>query len=161
MTNDEILDDAELFLARTSLRLIGPLPGECLVCYLARMLGEWGCRGPRFIDHYRDTVAPRATALRERLSRMGACCCDCEVFLNVYELRREPPPIGRIERIHMDFDEDLDPDEFGDERAVARGRKPYFLRIEPEVITGRRFVVGKAAVRRESLRPPARAGWWG
>ena len=41
------------------------------------------------------------------------------------------------------------------------GRKPYFLRIEPEVITGRRFVVGKAAVRRESLRPPARAGWWG
>ena len=115
MTNDEILDDAELFLARTSLRLIGPLPGECLVCYLARMLGEWGCRGPRFIDHYRDTVAPRATALRERLSRMGACCCDCEVFLNVYELRREPPPIGGIERILMNFDEDLDPDEFGDE----------------------------------------------
>jgi hypothetical protein len=31
-------------------------------------------------------MAPRATALRDRLSGIGACCCDCEIFLNGYLL---------------------------------------------------------------------------
>jgi hypothetical protein len=34
---------------------------------------------------YRDQVAPRHTAQEKRLSRIGACCCDCELFLYAYE----------------------------------------------------------------------------
>lgn len=121
MTNDEILDDAELFLAQTSRRLIGPLPGECLLCYLARMINEWGCRGPRFIDHYRDAVAPRATALRERLSRMGACCCDCEVLLNVYELSPEWAAAADDDEFDDEFDDAFDLDDEPDGLPPCQG----------------------------------------
>ena len=56
---------------------------------MARQLDEHSCDGThRFATYFRDTVAPRAPALRERLSRMGACCCDCELFLNGYEPHR-------------------------------------------------------------------------
>lgn len=117
MTNENIIDEAEAFLAATSQEMIGPLPGECLLCYLARMLEQWGCRGHRFVEHYRALAAPRATALRERLSRMGACCCDCEVFLNVYELRPE---------FDDDFDADWDDDadDEDDERDLLASRPP-------------------------------------
>ena len=39
---------------------------------------------------YRDRTAPRATALLDRLSGMGACCCDCEMFLNAFALTHRP-----------------------------------------------------------------------
>jgi hypothetical protein len=31
-----------------------------------------------------------ATALLDRLSSMGACCCDCEMFLNAFALTHRP-----------------------------------------------------------------------
>lgn len=135
MTNDDILGDAELFLAQASRHLIGPLSGECLLCYIARMISQWGCQGTRFMEHYRDSVAPRATALRDRMSRMGACCCDCEVFLNAYELRPALILAVGVERSLVeldefdesddsyddDFDEECDADLFVGELPSCRG----------------------------------------
>jgi uncharacterized protein DUF2695 len=56
--------------------------GECLLCFVARMLDDFGCDTTlRFAKHYRDLRAPRATAMEARLGRMGGFC-DCEIFLN-------------------------------------------------------------------------------
>ncbi len=68
-------------------RLTRVRAGECLCCYVARQLDVGPCdRTPRSALRYRDAVAPRATALHERLHRVGACC-DCELFLNAYTLQ--------------------------------------------------------------------------
>ena len=74
--------EEELRLLASELTL--PRARECLLCYLYRML-EFGCRGHEFTVRYRDLNAPRATGLLKRLSRMGACCCECEVFWNAYQ----------------------------------------------------------------------------
>src|SRR3954454_820168 len=59
---------------------------ECLCCYVARMLDEFPCDGSlRHALHYRDAIAPRATALARRLGNLGGYC-DCEIFLNGYQL---------------------------------------------------------------------------
>lgn len=66
--------------------LVIPRVGECLACYVARQLNLFGCDSThRFILLYRDQRASRASTLLERLSAMGAYC-DCETFLNAYEL---------------------------------------------------------------------------
>ena len=60
--------------------------GECLLCFVARMLDDFGCDTTlRFAKHYRDLRAPRATALEARLGRIGGFC-DCEIFMNVMTL---------------------------------------------------------------------------
>lgn len=46
-----------------SVAITEPLPGECLVCYVVRML-DFGCKGHRWLERYRDLRAPRATAPR-------------------------------------------------------------------------------------------------
>lgn len=61
-----------------------PLPGECLVCYVLRML-DFGCKGHRWLERYRDLRAPRATALERRMHRLGGFC-DCEILMNVFQL---------------------------------------------------------------------------
>lgn len=67
--------------------LIAPRERECLPCYVTRMLAEFGCTGTlRWSEHWRDTCAPRATALADRLGSRGGFC-DCEVLLNVYPER--------------------------------------------------------------------------
>ena len=56
--------------------------GECLLCFVARMLDDFGCDTTlRFAKRYRDLRATRATALEARLARMGGFC-DCEIFMN-------------------------------------------------------------------------------
>lgn len=81
------VQDAEKVLADLSSGLLGPRPGECLPCYVCRMMLEFGCNGRlRFAVHYRDVRAPRATGLERRLGRMDGYC-DCEIFLNGYDLR--------------------------------------------------------------------------
>jgi len=83
------VQDAERVLADASLALLGPEPGECLLCYVHRMLVEFGCDCRlRFAAHYRDVRAPRATGLERRLGNTGGFC-DCEIFLNGYDLRSE------------------------------------------------------------------------
>jgi hypothetical protein len=73
-------------LRHLALEITQPKPGECLHCYVYRML-EFGCSGLRWARRYRDMMAPRATALDKRLMSKGACC-DCEIFMNGWSLRR-------------------------------------------------------------------------
>lgn len=75
-------------LRALSEELTAPRPAECLLCYVLRMLGSFRCDGTRrWALHFRDLRVPRATGLEDRLSRRGACCCDCEIFLNGWTLR--------------------------------------------------------------------------
>jgi hypothetical protein len=84
-TTPPIIDEAEDLVRRLATELTRVRRGECLCCYVARQLDEFQCDGThRFAERFRDASAPRATALRDRLSRIGACCCDCELFLNGY-----------------------------------------------------------------------------
>jgi uncharacterized protein DUF2695 len=81
-----IIDQAEGLVRQLATELTSVREGECLCCYVARQLDEFSCDGThRHALRFRDASAPRATALQERLSRIGACCCDCELFLNGYE----------------------------------------------------------------------------
>lgn len=82
MTADPIVAQAERIvrLVADDLTLIGP--GECLVCYVARMLDEVGCDTTlRFAKWFRDRRAPRGVALERRLGDVGGFC-DCEILLN-------------------------------------------------------------------------------
>lgn len=73
---------AEQIVRAMARELTDPRPGECLLCYVARMLTAFECDTTlRFTRHYRDLTAPRATALERRLADLGGFC-DCEIFLN-------------------------------------------------------------------------------
>jgi hypothetical protein len=81
-----VIDEAETLVRDLAAELTSVHDGECLCCYVARQLSEYPCdHTHRHAIRYRDAKAPRATGLLERLSRVGACCCDCELFLNAYE----------------------------------------------------------------------------
>ncbi|MGY2875385.1 hypothetical protein ACVW00_002575 [Marmoricola sp. URHA0025 HA25] len=91
--------EAEAIVRALADRATAPRPRECLACFVARMLEEFGCDCTlRFARHYRDVRAPRASGLERRLGSMGGFC-DCEIFLNGLQradLSREedpaPPP---------------------------------------------------------------------
>ncbi len=86
-----ITQEAEQILHDAATELMTPKADECLTCYVDRQVGEFGCDGThRFAESYRDQVAPRATALIGRLINMGACCCECEMFLNAYKPDKKP-----------------------------------------------------------------------
>jgi uncharacterized protein DUF2695 len=90
-TVPRVVDEAEQFVRQLATELTRVREGECLCCYVVRQLADYQCDGThRHALRYRDSSAPRATALRERLCRLGACCCDCELFLNGYEPRPDP-----------------------------------------------------------------------
>ncbi len=96
MTNSP-LDALEIELRELSRLMTDPREGECLLCYVYRMLGEFNCSGLHWATRYRDLAAPRATGLERRLARVGGYC-DCEILLNGYQYH----------------DRYLDYDEFGD-----------------------------------------------
>lgn len=76
---------AESYVADVQSTLTAPRDRECLVCFLLRMVAEFGCDGThRWTERWRDLCAPRATALVRRLASSGGQCCDCEVLINVY-----------------------------------------------------------------------------
>jgi len=76
-TAPPIIDEAESLVRRLATELTRAREGECLCCYVARQLDDYPCDGThRHAFRFRDVSAPRATALHERLSRLGACCCD-------------------------------------------------------------------------------------
>jgi hypothetical protein len=83
MTADNIVADTEVQLSALASTLTDVRAGECLLCYVYRML-EFGCAGFRWAGHYRDVRAPRATGLERRLGAIGGFC-DCEIFMNAYE----------------------------------------------------------------------------
>ncbi len=82
MSDPLVVLAAESWLRDRAHGLTEPDGAECLFCFVARMLGEHGCDTTlRWATRYRDLRAPRATALENRLFRMGGFC-DCEIFLN-------------------------------------------------------------------------------
>jgi hypothetical protein len=82
---DDIAGAVETELVQLSGLLTEPGERECLRCYLLRMIYEFGCDGRhRWTERWRDRRAPRARGLVRRLQQLGACCCDCEVLLNVF-----------------------------------------------------------------------------
>jgi uncharacterized protein DUF2695 len=87
MDPESLVNDAEHELRLLASALTDPRAGECLLCYVYRML-EHGCTGLRWAARYRDLRAPRATGLERRLGSMGGYC-DCEIFMNGYEPARE------------------------------------------------------------------------
>jgi len=104
--NFSIADEAEGFLRRRAAEHVRPHDHECLCCYIARMVARFGCDGShRHALHFRDVTAPRATALLDRLSRLGACCCDCELLLNGYL------PRAALSAPRSAFDDEDEPDD--------------------------------------------------
>ena len=86
MDDVAIDEQAVQLMRRMAERLTQPRAGECVVCFVARMLDEFGCDTTlRFARSYRAQRAPRATGLERRLGCMGGFC-DCEIFLNAMRL---------------------------------------------------------------------------
>ncbi|SDS90421.1 DUF2695 domain-containing protein [Microlunatus soli] len=83
---DAVVLELESVLRARSAMLVAARPGECVFCYVARMVNEFGCDTTlRWATGYRDRWAPRATGLANRLGSVGGYC-DCEIFLNGYTL---------------------------------------------------------------------------
>jgi Protein of unknown function (DUF2695) len=101
MDTESLVTDTERELRILATALTDPHDGECLLCYVHRML-EFGCTGLRWAVRYRDLRAPRATAFEARLGRMGGYC-DCEIFLNGYEPAHE---LWTPSREHEEDEED-------------------------------------------------------
>jgi hypothetical protein len=81
---DDIADAIEDELIALASVLTEPTDRECLRCFVLRMISEFGCDGThRWAIRWRDSRAPLATSLLDRLEELGGCC-DCEVLLNVF-----------------------------------------------------------------------------
>ena len=92
---------AEEFVAELSEALTAPTHGECVLCYCARMVRQFGCdTTQRWARRWRDLRAPRATALPRRLEARGGFC-DCEIFMNGWTVRDDllvlDPDTGDLE----------------------------------------------------------------
>lgn len=84
-----VADEAELYLRILADPDSEPGEHECLACYVARMLSTHGCDTTlRWAQRFRDVRVPAATGLERRLGQVGGFC-DCEIFLNGYQLVRE------------------------------------------------------------------------
>ena len=82
MTSDPVATEAERIVRLVAADLTMIKPGECLVCYVDRMVHEIGCDTTlRFARWFRDRRAPRASALERRLGYVGGYC-DCEILMN-------------------------------------------------------------------------------
>ena len=84
-----VADEAERYLMILADPRSEPAPGECLMCFVARMLGDFGCdTSLRWAQRFRELRSPTATGRERRLGHVGGVC-DCEIFLNGYRLVRE------------------------------------------------------------------------
>jgi len=88
MTEPSNATEVESWLRSLAVDLTEPRPRECLLCFTARMLEEFGCDNQlRFARRFRDLRAPRAVGLERRLGERGGFC-DCEIFLNGWAVHR-------------------------------------------------------------------------
>ena len=119
MDTGSLVTDTERELRALSSALTEPHDGECLLCYVHRML-EFGCTGLRWAVRYRDLKAPRVTGLERRLGAMGGYC-DCEIFLNGYE------PAQELWTPSREYDEDgvtyVDDAEWPEQLPACRGAR--------------------------------------
>lgn len=66
-----------------------PRDGECVLCFVDRLLGVRGCDTTlRWVTRWRQLRAPDVRGLERRLEARGGFC-DCEVFLNGWSLRED------------------------------------------------------------------------
>lgn len=85
----ETTDGLEAELRALSAELVDPGAGECLLCYLRRVVADVGCDTTlRWSRRYRDLRVPGATGLERRLHEVGGFC-DCEVLVNGWWPARE------------------------------------------------------------------------
>ena len=85
MTTRETFDP-EAYVAELAQRWTGPHPGECLYCYLCRVLDEFGCQGSHEWTRRWCDAQPGSTGwVLGWVRRSGGCCCDCEVVVNVFD----------------------------------------------------------------------------
>lgn len=110
LSETRAVEEAEAIVLDLTRRLTNPGDGECLYCYVVRMLDNHGCDNTlRWAGAFRDLRAPRATGLESRLGQMGGFC-DCEIFLNGVTLaprllvgedadERWPNPRPRCDRV--------------------------------------------------------------
>lgn len=65
-----------------------PISGECLPCYVARMLRSHVCSHTwRWASRFRELRSPDAAGMERRMGRRGATC-DCEIFVSELTLAR-------------------------------------------------------------------------
>lgn len=80
-------DEVEDHLRTAAEEATTPADGECVLCFVNRMLDAFGCDTTlRWARRWRALRAPRATGLERRLEGRGGFC-DCEIFLNGWSLR--------------------------------------------------------------------------
>src|ERR1700754_3275033 len=83
-----VADEAELYLKMLADPDSEPGMYECLVCFVARRVEAGGCDHTfRWAQWFRDVKSPTATALEERLGRIGVYC-DCRLTRNGYRMNR-------------------------------------------------------------------------
>lgn len=121
MTTENLITETEDELRELASTITAVREGECLPCYVYRML-EYGCTGFRWAGHYRDVRAPRATGLERRLGSIGGFC-DCEIFMNAYQPILEVWTPGSTVRNKYGFEEIIEP-EWPEEMPACRGARP-------------------------------------
>ena len=85
-TSPDAIEDG---LRAAAVAMTAPDDGECVFCYVLRMLDDFGCDTTlRWAPRWRDLRMPRATGLERRLGARGGFC-DCEIFLNGWNLVEE------------------------------------------------------------------------
>ena len=89
MSETSVAEEAERYLQILADPRSQPAPRECIACYVARMITAHGCdTSLRWAQRFRELSSPTATGLERRLGNVGGFC-DCEIFLNGYQLVRE------------------------------------------------------------------------
>ena len=104
MSTNKLIDMTEDELRTMAAGLTDIRVGECMLCYVYRML-EFGCTGLRWATHYRDVRAPKVRDLDRKLGRMGGFC-DCEIFMNAFEPSAAAYSSGVLTSNDAEIDED-------------------------------------------------------
>ena len=87
MSEISVADEVEHYLQ--SLHTVVPQERECLVCFLLRMLTEFGCDASfTWARRFRDLRSPTATALEKRFGQR-LVLCDCLIVHKAHRPVRE------------------------------------------------------------------------
>lgn len=77
--------DPEKYAAELAQRWTGAHPGECLYCYLNRVMAEFGCHGSHeWTRRWCEAQVDPTGWVLPWVQRNGGLCCDCEVLPNVF-----------------------------------------------------------------------------
>jgi hypothetical protein len=88
MPEMSVADEAELYLKMVADPGAEPGLYECLACFVSRRVEAVGCDRTRlWTQWFRDIKSPTATALEERLLKIGVYC-DCDLARNGYRMSR-------------------------------------------------------------------------